>query len=286
MRVFTILTSALGLAVAEQEEVTSAAHLAQIVRREDKPVCARHMLECVKQLEEVEHTHLLQVNKRLEVSNALAEHTNQKNLKQPAQAEPNHNGSKLITVDMDGSLNDWPQVQPYLNCAGGIGLVSHRRKWVTVALALKAATIPGDFVETGVYDGGTTILMSEVMMGSEDKSRLMWAADSWEGLPKEDTSAEKDAQHETEGCTRMAPTASAKEGHEGDYKVSRARFDANLARCGLGNNSRIKPLQGWFKDTLPKAGIDKIAFLRLDGDIFISTWQAISILYDKVVPGG
>jgi hypothetical protein len=34
---------------------------------------------------------------------------------------------------------------------------------------------------------------------------------------------------------------------------------------------RLRVLEGWFNETLPKAPIEKIAFLRLDGDIYTST---------------
>jgi len=45
-------------------------------------------------------------------------------------------------------------------------------------------------------------------------------------------------------------------------------------------------LEGWFKDTLPNAPIDKIAVLRLDGDMYESTIQALESLYHKVSAGG
>jgi O-methyltransferase/8-demethyl-8-(2,3-dimethoxy-alpha-L-rhamnosyl)tetracenomycin-C 4'-O-methyltransferase len=45
-------------------------------------------------------------------------------------------------------------------------------------------------------------------------------------------------------------------------------------------------LEGWFKDTLPTAPIDNIAVLRLDGDMYESTIQALEALYPKVSDGG
>jgi O-methyltransferase len=45
-------------------------------------------------------------------------------------------------------------------------------------------------------------------------------------------------------------------------------------------------LKGWFKDTLPAAPIEKLAVLRLDGDLYSSTWDALSSLYPKLSPGG
>ena len=48
----------------------------------------------------------------------------------------------------------------------------------------------------------------------------------------------------------------------------------------------MKFLKGWFKDTLPAAPIDHIAVLRLDGDMYSSTMDALQALGHKVSPGG
>ena len=45
-------------------------------------------------------------------------------------------------------------------------------------------------------------------------------------------------------------------------------------------------LKGWFKDTLPKAPIEKLAVLRLDGDMYESTSDALNNLYFKLSTGG
>jgi predicted O-methyltransferase YrrM len=45
-------------------------------------------------------------------------------------------------------------------------------------------------------------------------------------------------------------------------------------------------LEGWFKDTLHKAPIEQLALLRLDGDMYESTMDALDALFAKVSPGG
>ncbi len=48
-------------------------------------------------------------------------------------------------------------------------------------------------------------------------------------------------------------------------------------------------LEGWFKDTLPAARrstFGRFAVIRLDGDTYESTWQALNSLYDLLSPGG
>ena len=51
-------------------------------------------------------------------------------------------------------------------------------------------------------------------------------------------------------------------------------------------DDRVRFLKGWFKDTLPTAPIEQLALLRVDGDLYESTWDALHALYDKVSEGG
>jgi len=48
----------------------------------------------------------------------------------------------------------------------------------------------------------------------------------------------------------------------------------------------VRFLKGWFRDTLPAAPIGKLALLRLDGDLYESTRDALHALYGKLSPGG
>ena len=71
-----------------------------------------------------------------------------------------------------------------LNHVGGKlpTVVDPTRIWWTVALAFAAAEVPGDFVETGVFQGGASI----AVMGVLDSLRLdkrHWACDSFPRVP-------------------------------------------------------------------------------------------------------
>ena len=51
-------------------------------------------------------------------------------------------------------------------------------------------------------------------------------------------------------------------------------------------DDKVKFLKGWFKDTLPGAPIKTLAIMRLDGDYYESTMDALTNLYDKLSVGG
>jgi len=68
-------------------------------------------------------------------------------------------------------------------------------------------------------------------------------------------------------------------------KVGADEVRANFARYGL-LDERVCFLEGWFADTLPRAPIDRVAVLRLDGDLYGSTMDALRALEPRVAPGG
>ena len=45
-------------------------------------------------------------------------------------------------------------------------------------------------------------------------------------------------------------------------------------------------LRGWCRDTLPQAPVRRLAVLRLDGDLYESTMDALASLYPRLERGG
>ncbi len=131
-----------------------------------------------------------------------------------------------------------------------------------------AKNIPGDLVETGIWKGGVTILMRALLQAHGDANRLVWAADSFEGLPV--------PTDDQDGADLSKVEA---------LKISLERVQDHFQRFGLLDD-RVKFLKGWFADTLPTAPIERISVLRLDGDLYSSTMDVLKNLYHKVSPGG
>jgi O-methyltransferase len=136
-----------------------------------------------------------------------------------------------------------------------------------------ADDIPGDLVECGVWRGGACILMRAVLAAYGDETRCVWLADSFEGLPLPDP-----AKYKADKGIRSDLAA-------GILGVPEAEVRANFQRYGLLDD-QVRFLPGWFKDTLHDAPIDRIALLRLDGDLYESTIQALDALYPRLSPGG
>ena len=60
----------------------------------------------------------------------------------------------------------------------------------------------------------------------------------------------------------------------------------NMKSQGFVPGHHMVVTPGWFSDTVAQSPVRHISFLRLDGDLFVSTWDAITGLYDRLVPGG
>jgi O-methyltransferase len=128
--------------------------------------------------------------------------------------------------------------------------------------------VPGDLIETGAWRGGTAIFMRAVLKIHRVTDRTVWVADSFEGLP---------------------PPASDTDGadlSELKYlKVPLKKVKANFERFNLLDD-QVKFLPGYFCDTLPNAPIERLAILRLDGDLYSSTMDSLRNLYHRVSLGG
>jgi len=132
--------------------------------------------------------------------------------------------------------------------------------------------IPGDFIETGVMRGGTVILMRAILKVYSVTDRKVWAADSFEGLPAPDVE-------------RYPDDAGAKWHLRPLTEVSLDFVRRNFERYGLLDD-QVKFVKGWFRDTLANAALGPLAVLRLDGDLYESTMDALVPLYPKLSLGG
>jgi hypothetical protein len=135
-----------------------------------------------------------------------------------------------------------------------------------------ARGVPGDLLEAGAWRGGATIYMRAVLAAHGVRDRSVWVADSFEGLPPPNP--------------ELYPADADLNLHlDPDLAVSLEEVRRNFERYGL-LDEQVKFLKGWFKDTFPAAPIERLAVLRLDGDLYESTMDSLVSLYPKVVSGG
>jgi hypothetical protein len=158
--------------------------------------------------------------------------------------------------------NDWPETGETM-----IGVP----RLLNLADCLMTAVedgVPGGFAECGVWRGGACIMAAATFDELGERDRLVWVCDSFQGLPPpthpEDFGSNLHLQH------RLA--------------VEVVDVRTNFERYGLLSD-RVRFVEGWFADSLP-GPVGDLCVLRCDGDLYSSTWQTLTALYDHVQPGG
>lgn len=148
--------------------------------------------------------------------------------------------------------------------------------WMTLELSYQCAkwvidnNVPGCYVEAGIAAGNNLAAMCVA-------GRHGYGFDSFEGIP---WAGDRDIDQ---------PGIGDKD--ESKYGVletsgvsSHSMFDvqANMKKWGISNYTLYK---GWFQDTV-KHFNRPISVLRLDGDLYESTYECMKHLYPKLVVGG
>jgi O-methyltransferase len=132
--------------------------------------------------------------------------------------------------------------------------------------------VEGDFMECGVWRGGAGIFMRAALEAYGDPERSVWLADSFRGLPPPDPE-------------RYPRDHGIRLDRRSQLAVSLDEVKRNFARYDL-LDTRVHFLEGWFRDTLPAAPVERLSILRLDGDLYESTIQALDALFPKLSRGG
>lgn len=175
------------------------------------------------------------------------------------------------------------------------GLCSKETLWATYELACSVITrgIPGDFVECGVYGGANSAVMARAVCEYNQHSYGFW-----DGLDRPQRYIKTWVERRVHLFDTFAGIPQA--GPE-DKEFMDAGHQEGLSMCSLESvKAHMKEWslpeelfvyhQGLFKYMIPSATmgpweIESIALLRLDGDLYGSTKDALELL-PLVSPGG
>lgn len=133
------------------------------------------------------------------------------------------------------------------------------RKFMLKELARRAARVPGDFAECGVYRGGSALLMCQQAAAGAAHVHLF---DSFEGLP--------------------SPGA-----HDGTYwetgRFACAMETTHATLAGLANYTCYK---GWIPDRFAEVADRSFSLVHIDVDLHDPTRASLEFFYPRLVPGG
>jgi O-methyltransferase len=177
--------------------------------------------------------------------------------------------AELVASKRDGSLDGFWGARLAHTMIGLDGLDNLER----CAHRVFADGVPGDFLEAGVCHGGASIFLRALQVAYGEAGRVTWLADSFTGVPPPASAV--DREHGLDLTEERVPWMAA------GLDAVRDNFETyDLLSDG------VRFLPGLFADTLPDAPVARLAILRIDGDLYASTRDALEALYDRVSAGG
>jgi O-methyltransferase len=142
-------------------------------------------------------------------------------------------------------------------------LVSADRLWVLYSLARQALAVQGEFIECGVYKGGTALLLAKIIGGQNNlPKKTLHLFDTFQGMPEVNT--EKDFHR------------------KGDF--SDTSLETVRSRLAIFPWTVLHP--GTVPSTFQHISGTKICFAHVDVDIYESVFSCCERLYPQMTAGG
>lgn len=164
----------------------------------------------------------------------------------------------------------WDKIAPFTMT----GIMRAHGLWSACNYIVKAK-IPGDFVECGVWRGGSAMVMAHALMALGEV-RPLYLYDTYEGMTEP-----TDADISLEG----KPARTTWRRKEKWCAASLDEVRSNMAKTGYPMDS-VHLVEGRVEYTLPVSDHSQIALLRLDTDWYESTKLELEILYPLLVQRG
>ena len=142
--------------------------------------------------------------------------------------------------------------------------------------------IPGDFVECGVWKGGSVMMMALALQKFGDMTRRIHCFDTFEGMT---APTEFDVHRDTKESASV--TLARSERREDNLWVIAPLEVVQRNMAGTGYPTDLVTYhRGKVEDTVPGSAPGQIALLRLDTDWYESTKHELIHLYPPLVRGG
>lgn len=143
----------------------------------------------------------------------------------------------------------------------GRTLVSREAAWTMLALARQALSVDGDFIEAGVYRGGTAKLLQGVL-ASDSGRRALHLFDTFEGMPNIDSARDLHSAKDFSDTSVEAVSAF------------------------VGRQDWVRNHKGPIPDTF--AGLEglRFAFAHIDVDLHKSVLDCSEFIYPRLNSGG
>jgi len=144
--------------------------------------------------------------------------------------------------------------------------------------------ISGDFVECGVWKGGSCMLIAMVLELFKDKDRIIYLYDTYEGMPKP-TKEDVISWNGRSVLEKWEEDISGIKDNFGSWAVGLEEVKENIFKTSYPKGNFIF-IPGDVLKTLGTNKPENIALLRLDTDWYASTVKELQVLYPLIVKRG
>jgi len=144
--------------------------------------------------------------------------------------------------------------------------------------------IPGDFVECGVWKGGSCMIVAMTLELFKEKDRMIYLYDTYEGMPKP-TKEDVISWNGRSVLEKWEEDRSGEKDNFGTWAVGLEEVKENIFKTSYPRENFVF-IPGDVQKTLGKDTPENIALLRLDTDWYASTVVELEILYPLVVEKG
>jgi O-methyltransferase len=143
--------------------------------------------------------------------------------------------------------------------------------------------INGDFVECGVWRGGSVLAMIAQLKNLNAPERKIWLYDTFQGM----TAPTHHDVASTGGASaaQLLSTTAVADGNNVWCVASLEDVETNISKTSYSPEQLVF-IKGDVESTLKERAPNDIALLRLDTDWYESTKAELEVLYPKLVPGG
>lgn len=141
--------------------------------------------------------------------------------------------------------------------------------------------LPGDFVECGVFMGGSCMLIAEVL-NHYNINRTIWLFDTFSGVPLPN---DNELTYEGDSLKEWYAANHIDDNNESSWcYTALADIKTNFAQCDYKGNTEF--VIGKVEDTIPNTLPESICLLRVDVDLEYSTRHILEHMYPRIVKSG
>lgn len=142
--------------------------------------------------------------------------------------------------------------------------------------------IEGDFVECGVWKGGSAMMIALTLLKNKNTDRKIYLYDTYEGMSEP---TEHDVTYSNSSADEKYNKTLNKESGSDWCRSEIDEVKQNLYSTGYPKENLIF-VKGKVEDTIPKTLPEKISLLRLDTDWYESTLHELKNLYPILTKKG